>query len=161
MIGRYHVLLGPPRPYVEGGKLLVLGRPYHLGFIAPSVQLSKHNLHLPCCLYHLGAQVPQGSCRRNGLNVFSGELLLTKTIDLTNCKGELIYMFYGVDMFEQHNFAQGEGAPPLPETPPPKKKQQNKQANTSIAFKIEDVFLKGVPLGMKNFRDPKGSQHPI
>ena len=41
--------------------------------------------------------------------VFSGELLLTKTIDLTNCKGELIYMLYGVDMFEPYNFAQGEG----------------------------------------------------
>jgi len=49
-------------------------------------------------------------------------------------------------MFEQHNFAQGEGAPPLPETPP-KKEQQNKQANTSIAFKIEAVFVEGCPFG--------------
>lgn len=56
-------------------------------------------------------------------------------------------MFYGVDMFEQHNFAQGEGAPPLQKPLPPTKKQQNKQTNTSIAFKIEDVFVAGCPFG--------------
>ena len=75
---------------------------------------------------------------------------------LTNCKGELIYMFYGVDMFDQHNFARGEGASPFQKPLPPKKNKTKQTKTHQLPSKLKMFFLRGVPLGHEEFSGSQG-----